>query len=456
MRLQARMTLFGLLLFVLVGGALVGLAVWLDPKDERRERETVDAALRQLETVKSLRDIDDRLEALEADGFLGAVHIDGAEVSSTFGDERNACRHRRRHHHGRPPHRGPRGLRPPPFLGGDRPPPRCVRKEVEASIDGATTTLHVEVQPPRPPPEPPVGAALLGVTLVLLAGLAFAFSRSLVRPLRKLADAADAMAVGALDTRVELDRSDEIGDVARAFNQMSAHVERMVRSEKELLASVSHELRTPLARLQVGLELLHGEAASEAVAALQGDVQELAELVERLLYSAQLDAGTHQGGALPRAQLERISIVDVVEHAATQFRRAHPQRDLIVDVDGRCRVLGDKKLLASALGNLLDNADKYTPDGAQPITLSTRNNAEAVELVVEDRGIGVAGEDMTQLVQPFSRGRDAKQRGIRGTGLGLSLVRHIADTHGGVLELRRREVGTAAVLRLPTIGDDQG
>jgi two-component system, OmpR family, sensor kinase len=292
---------------------------------------------------------------------------------------------------------------------------------------------------------------VLAAILVALAMGSVPLARSIAAPVERLTRAAEALGAGDLSTRVNLGGRGQVGALGRAFDEMAERLERLVRSEQELLANVSHELRTPLARIRVALELAaEGDLvkARRYLAEIGADLDELDHLIADVLAAARLDLAA-SGAALPLRR-ERLDPGPVLAAAAERFRAAWPGRTLEVDVAGTLPPLdGDAGLLRRLLGNLLDNAAKYSEPPA-PVTLVARGGAAGLELEVRDRGIGVDAADLPRLFTPFFRTDRSRGRGTGGVGLGLALARRIAEAHGGAIAVEGRDGGgTTFRLTLP-------
>jgi signal transduction histidine kinase len=225
-----------------------------------------------------------------------------------------------------------------------------------------------------------------------------------------------------------------MGELGRAFDEMAERIERLVKSERELLANVSHEIRTPLARIRVALELAAEgdlEKARRYLAEIAADLGELDRLVEAVLAAARLDVAAGTGG-LPLRR-ERLDLAALLGEEAQRFREAAPDRALDLSVEGPLpAVHGDRDLLRRLFANLLDNARKYSEPPA-PVTLAARAVASGIEVTVRDRGIGVDPADLSRLFTPFFRTDRSRTRGTGGVGLGLALARRIALAHGGAI-----------------------
>jgi two-component system, OmpR family, sensor kinase len=309
------------------------------------------------------------------------------------------------------------------------------------------------VRPPRNLALKSTSVAYL-VVLVLLAFAAVPVARSIVRPLEQLAAATRAFGEGDLSVRVGLDRNDEIGDLARAFDEMAARVALLVRSEKEVLANVSHELRTPLARIHVALELAEGgdpERAQRYLREIAADLGELERLVDDVLTAARLDLGLGRSGEpLPQLRLAAVDGAALVGQAAARFAERHPERSLETDCEEALPTIeADAVLLRRAIDNLLENAQKYSEAGS-PIALRASTEEDGLLVEVVDRGMGVDPEDLPMVFKPFFRGDRSRARSTGGVGLGLALARGIVEAHGGTIALES-EVGkgTCARIRLP-------
>jgi signal transduction histidine kinase len=307
-----------------------------------------------------------------------------------------------------------------------------------------------------PPPPPSFGARIVPLVLIVVGVSSWLLARSLTRPLRRLSATASAFGGGDLTARVGAHGRDELGDVARAFDDMAERVTALLRAEKELLANVSHELRTPLARTRVALDLaLEGDAgvARELLPDIASDLDELERLITDILTAARLDLGDGSASSgVPPLRRSPVILADLLAHAASRFRSAHPDRALEVDVaEGLPGLDGDAVLLRRVVDNLLENAHRYS-DRSDPITLRARAN-DGLEIDVIDRGIGIAAEDLPRVFRPFFRADRSRARATGGLGLGLALAKRIVDAHGGEITLESApNEGTRARVRLPIAG----
>jgi two-component system, OmpR family, sensor kinase len=236
---------------------------------------------------------------------------------------------------------------------------------------------------------------------------------------------------------------DEVGRLARSFDEMADRIQAARRSEKELLANVSHELRTPLARIKVALELIDAqdEAVRRRLLTIEEEVDELDRLVSDVLTASRLDLAS-----LPLRKVA-VDVQTLVEKARQRVLALDPSLRVDAQVEPRLMVEADEALLSRALDNLLDNARKYGV--GSPVQLEARRENGEFVLAVRDRGPGIPEEDLPRVFDPFFRGEGAPSR-APGFGLGLALARRVAEAHGGSARAVNSEGGGARIeLRLP-------
>ena len=268
-----------------------------------------------------------------------------------------------------------------------------------------------------------------------LVGLtAYPVVRSLTRRLEDLREGVQAFGQGDLGQRVDVAGRDEVAALAASFNAAAARIEALVQAHQSLLANASHELRSPLARLRLALSLLRQNptAADVRWREIERNLAELDALVEEVLLASRLQAAP----ACERVPVDLLALV--AEEAAVAG--AEVEGDMLT-------VLGDERLLRRAVRNLLDNARRHAPP--LPPDVQLRRVGDAAELRVCDRGPGVPEAERERIFEPFYRLRGHAET-AGGVGLGLSLVRQIAERHGGSIRCEPRPGGGSCfVLRLP-------
>jgi signal transduction histidine kinase len=280
--------------------------------------------------------------------------------------------------------------------------------------------------------------ALLAVLFAAVAAGAWPVVRRLTRRLEALQAGVEAFGAGQLNRRVDDGGRDEVAAVAGSFNRAAARIEALLRSHQNLLANASHELRSPLARLKMAMALLDEAPPAERARLkreIDANIAELDTLVEEVLLASRLDAQTTVDTAQPVALLALA-----VEEAARVGASAEGD-DLLLR--------GDERLLRRALRNLLENARRYAGAGVE-LRVARRADGGA-ELTVADRGPGVPEALRERIFEPFFRmpGHAEREGGV---GLGLALVRQIAERHGGGARCEPREGGGSRfVISLPAV-----
>jgi two-component system sensor histidine kinase MprB len=285
--------------------------------------------------------------------------------------------------------------------------------------------------------------------LVSLAGAAAAVAistlvaRSILRPVQRLTDDAEGIAAtGNLRARTDETRSDELGRLARAFNRMLAALSKSVSAQRQLVADASHELRTPLASARANLELveLHEtlplEERRRLLGEAAGELRELTHLIENLVELGR--AGAHP----PVKRQVRLDYL-AEEAVASASRRSRATFRAKLEPTA---VNAAPEAVASAIANLLDNAVKWSPDGA-PVDVEVRDGA----ITVRDHGPGIDADDLPHIFDRFYRAPAA--RTLPGSGLGLAIVRQVAELHGGTVTAEPAAGGgTSFRLELPANG----
>lgn len=289
----------------------------------------------------------------------------------------------------------------------------------------------------------PLMALPFAAFLVALVVTSVLFARHMSRPITLLARTTRAFGAGDLEARVSLDRGDELGELARAFNEMADRINLLLGAQKELMAGISHELRTPLARIRVALDIAdleHSEGERPELAEIARDLVEIEQIVNNIFMTARLDLQNGKG-SLASLPLRRVSVDarSMLEEAAQRFRQDHSTRSLhLALADELPAIQADRVLLRRVVGNLLDNAAKYSEEG-EAITLRARGVVEGLVVEVEDQGMGIARSQIGDVFKPFFRADASRARATGGVGLGLALARRIVEAHGGTIAIESVE-----------------
>jgi signal transduction histidine kinase len=287
------------------------------------------------------------------------------------------------------------------------------------------------------------GWALAGGAAVLLAaGVGWLVSRRISAPLLALTDVTAQMAEGDLSARADIARQDEFGTLGHSFNRMANQVEETILTLRRFVSDAAHEIRTPLTALRTNLELAPDD---DFVKRAQAQVERLEALTQNLLDLSRIEAGEQ---AEAHAQVALIPLVqEMSELYASRAEQAGLTFGLVLP-EMPVTVQGDETQLRCALGNLLDNAIKFTPEGGA-VSVGLHQEGERAELWVKDTGIGIPDEDLPHILSRFHRGRNTAA--YPGSGLGLAIVKAIAENHNGTVAAENIAQGSLFKLRLPTV-----
>ena len=281
-------------------------------------------------------------------------------------------------------------------------------------------------------------AVILLLLFVAVSAGAWPVVNRLTRRLQALKLGVEQFGAGALHRRVEVSGRDEVAAVAESFNQAASRIETLVRSHQSLLANASHELRSPLARMRMAVAMLDSAAPAQQQGLrreIDTNIAELDSLVEEVLLASRLD------GIKTEAALESVDLLGVVAEEAARVGAVLAGAPLAA-----FSVRGDERLLRRALRNLLENARRY---GGDDVAIGLSREGASAQVRVCDRGPGVPEALRERIFEPFYRlpGHAEKAGGV---GLGLSLVKQIAERHGGSVRCESREGGGSCfVISLP-------
>jgi len=337
----------------------------------------------------------------------------------------------------------------------DRRPGQDLSFDVTTS-DGQTLEIHLPRmhRPPNgggPWMRPPFGfwwmLALVGLAVALAA---YPIIRRLTLRLEALQRGVERWGSGDLSARVPVQGQDEVAFLATRFNSAAERIQTLVEAQKallnahkNLLANASHELRSPLARIRMGLELMAPTLDTGAAqrAEISRSITELDQLIDEILLASRLDAG--------QTDNEPMEVLDLTGLAAEECSRVNAE--LIAKAQAPAMLLrGSPRLLRRLLRNLLENARRYS-SGEITLALSAGGSAAAPLAVirVNDRGPGVPAAQRERIFEPFYRLPGASER-EGGVGLGLALVKSIAERHGGTVRCEDNPGGGASfVVELP-------
>jgi signal transduction histidine kinase len=346
----------------------------------------------------------------------------------------------------RPSPEGESGAPPEPRFGGPRGegrrgpdgspgrPGSFGLRQVDVAVtlpDGGVVTFRTEA--PRPAPGLPTPLLLeLGLITVVLAAVLYAMTRTITRPLSKLANAAEAVGRGARQAPLRETGARELRNATRAFNAMQERLQRYLDSRTHVLAAMSHDLRTPLTRLKLRAETLDDPALRDR---FNADLDEMGRMVTGAL---NLFKGVDDDEPLALVQIDALlgELQSELKEVGTQFT-----------ISGTAAPLTARRMgLKRCLTNLVSNAAKYGRNAAVVI----EDAPSELVIRVRDDGPGIPADQLERVFEPFFRLESSRNADTGGVGLGLSIARDIAQSHGGSLVLENRSPqGLEAILRLP-------
>jgi signal transduction histidine kinase len=284
-----------------------------------------------------------------------------------------------------------------------------------------------------------------GVAAMVAVVLAVVFARRLARPIERLAAAAGQIADGDLAVRVPEDGPAELRELAAAYNTMARRLAEQEAIRREFVVNASHELRTPLTNLQGYLEALRDGVLPPEPATFDS----LREEVDRLTrLAASLDVLAGAEGIRPRPG--PVDLAAIVRASAELVAPALARRSvgLSVSVDDSLIVHGRPDELAQVLGNLLQNAVRYTPTGGR-VEVTAKRNPEGVTVQVANSGPGIPAEDLPLVWERFYRVEKSRDRARGGAGVGLAIVKQLVEEAGGRVGATSEAGWTTFWFRLP-------
>lgn len=289
--------------------------------------------------------------------------------------------------------------------------------------------------------------ALAALAATLVAVLLSVFvSRQVVAPVRAMARASQRIAEGHYEERVLVPGEaaagelDELAELALRFNQMAARLEKNETLRRQLIGDVAHELRTPLTAIQGTIEGLIDEvlpANAETLQQLHREAQRMERLVNDLHELSRVEAGAYDLKRRP------IPVEALAQTLVDRLGRQFEEKGVSLQIDLPARlppVLADEDRIGQVLLNLAGNALQYTPSGGR-VCLSARQEGTMLALAISDTGIGIPAEHLPHVFDRFYRVEKSRSRAGGGSGIGLTIARHLVEAHGGRIRAESRGVG---------------
>jgi signal transduction histidine kinase len=280
---------------------------------------------------------------------------------------------------------------------------------------------------------------LLALLTLIFVG-AFLSIRWVLKPVRWLDEGVREVSQGNLKHRVPVKRSDELRDLAEAFNDMTDRIRSMLHTKEQLLLDVSHELRSPLTRVKVALEFLPEGKARDSIA---DDISEMEKMINEILETARMH---HLHADL---KLQPTDLVTLLEAILPEFQKQSPGVQL-VDFPQTLSINIDPGQIKTVFKNIIANAIKFSDAASDPVGIVLKPESHYTVVQIVDRGIGIPVEELSFVFEPFYRVDKSRSKDTGGYGLGLSLCKTIMEAHGGKIEIASQPgEGTTVSLYFP-------
>jgi len=311
-------------------------------------------------------------------------------------------------------------------------------EDIEQALSGLMRTLIIAVP----------------LTMLIAGGGGVFLARRALKPVDQMIQTAQDIEESDLSQRINVKTKDELGRLGSTLNQMIERLEKAFKRQRQFTGDASHELRAPLAVMQAEstLTLQKERSASEYQKSLETISQEaghMSTIVDRLLSLARADIGGEQ------LLVEEVNLRDLLGDVSSNVGVLCQDKGIEFrpgQMD-RLAVKGDNAMLRELFLNLLDNAIRYTQSGGT-ISISLRAEGQMALVAISDTGVGIPSEDIPHIFERFYRVDKARSRAEGGSGLGLAICQHIAEVHGGKIEVQSQVgVGSTFLVRLPRYKD---
>jgi signal transduction histidine kinase len=285
--------------------------------------------------------------------------------------------------------------------------------------------------------------------IAIVVALCYWFAYRLTNPLRKLQHAVDSFGQGDLTARAPSNRRDELGQLARTFNQMADRMQTLLAAERRLLLDISHELRSPLARLSVAVELARSKSSDDVMLdRIQKEAERLGSLVSELLQVTRVE------GDPSKRRTEPVRLDELIEEIAgdTSIEASAKNCGINLNRMPSMTLTGDPELLRRAIENVVRNAIRYAPEGTT-VDVDLQAADSSAQISVRDHGPGVPESALPRIFDAFYRVEEDRDRASGGVGLGLAIAKRAVELHQGKLYARNASPGLLVVIELPLAGE---
>ena len=280
----------------------------------------------------------------------------------------------------------------------------------------------------------------MGIAIVIAALLIYIFSLRITRPLKQIRNAAAKISNGEFGRRLDIKSQDEIGELAKTFNQMAAALQNLEEMRRGFIANVSHELRSPLASVQGFIQGMLDGAIEDAdrdkyLQIVLGETKRMSSLINDLLSLAKIESGKFP------IEYSEFDINELLRRCLLTFEQRIEEKNIGVVVglsEEKLNVWADEDRISQVITNLIDNAVKFTGEGGE-LKVWTFTTENKVHVNISDTGVGIPQEDQPYVFERFFKVDKAHSPGTSGTGIGLSIVKRIIAQHGETIGLQSEE-----------------
>lgn len=288
-----------------------------------------------------------------------------------------------------------------------------------------------------------VGLIAIGLTVITI----FLLSRLITLPLIRMKEATEQLSEGHNEVSLNIDRNDELGELANAITTLSNDLDRLKNARNEFLASISHELRTPLTYIKGYADIASRPAASEEekreyISIIREETAHLTELIRQLFELAQMD---HNQFSIRK---EEFSLEVLFQSVVALVRPAFDEKRISVSIHCEREIVAsiDPERFQQVLLNVLDNARKHSPEGTQ-VVLQGVQDKDTITISIRDEGEGIPEKDLPYVFERLYRVDKSRSRQYGGSGLGLAIAKEIVESHGGLMTLQS-EYGQGTTVRI--------
>jgi two-component system sensor histidine kinase ArlS len=274
--------------------------------------------------------------------------------------------------------------------------------------------------------------------LILTGFAAYVISKAAFKPIAQMADTAKNISGENLDRRLDLPKAkDEVRALGETLNEMIERIDQAFKSQKRFVANASHEIRTPLTVIQTELEILEkkltDDETKESVTIALSEIEDLTKLTNSLLAIAKLDSSQ------TKLDLSKIRIDELLADCAQTMNRAAMKKhiQLNLSLDDAIEMNGDKEKLKSVFLNLIDNAIKYSTEGAHVVIILEKIANNKIKIRVENTGPGISASEIPYIFNRFYRSNETRAD-VSGNGLGLAIAREVVELHGGKINVESK------------------